>query len=101
MRREMKERLSIERMNSQINRTVSNIEQPIQIRQSAAYGYPLKDNRTSAVPTQSDNTGTQFRIRPQTPKINLLNKPNYGPRKNTNLVNLMPLDHKSQSIQDL
>lgn len=101
MRREMKERLSIERMNSQINRTVSNIEQPIQIRQSAAYGYPLKDNRTSAVPTQSDTTGTQFRIRPQTPKINLLNKPNYGPRKNTNLVNLMPLDHKSQSIQDL
>jgi len=33
-----------------------------------------KANRVHAVPKQIDKTGTSIRVRPQTPKLNLLNK---------------------------
>lgn len=57
----MKERLSIERFNTQINNTLNEAESPSEIRESA-----------KKIPLQTDKTGTAYRIRPQTPRINLL-----------------------------
>jgi hypothetical protein len=53
MRREMKERMSIERMNTQITNTMSEIESPSDIRHAA-----------KNVPFKIDRSGSAFKIRP-------------------------------------
>ena len=74
--------MSIERMSNGFSQAAS-----MKIRQEA----------TRAIPHISDNTGTAFRIRPQTPKLNLLNKSNY--QKNNKQVKLASItDSKAQSI---
>lgn len=70
--REHKERLSIEKMNQQYHNALNEMETPLDIRKAARADTFL---RRSAVPRQSDNSGTMYRIRPQTPKLNLLNQP--------------------------
>ena len=67
-RRELKERLSIERMNNFYQNTMTDAQTPGVNKASDT----LK--RRAAVPMKSDNSGTMFRIRPQTPRLNLLNK---------------------------
>lgn len=76
-RRELKERLSIERMNNFYHNTDA---QTPGVNKAAD---TLK--RRAAVPMQSDNSGTMFRIRPQTPRLNLLNK---GKHKHVKLASL-------------
>ena len=56
IRREMKERLSIERMNNQITNNINEIESPNEIRQAA-----------KKVPIEIDKSGTAFRIRKNRP----------------------------------
>ena len=72
-RREMKERLSIERFNNHINTTLNDMESPQEIIAQA-----------KKVPTQIDQSGTMMRIRanrPQTPRLNLLKKKPQVPMK--------------------
>ena len=48
----------------------------------------VKPNRIHAVPKQIDNTGTSLRVRPQTPKLNLLNKKKPIPSRPAKLASI-------------
>lgn len=92
--REHKERMSIEKFNQKYLNALNEKQTPLEIRKAAR-----ADNfiRRSAVPIQSDNSGTMYRIRPQTPKLNLLTKKLPQQKQNLNAVRLESIDKRHTS----
>jgi hypothetical protein len=83
----MKERISVERGN-----VISQMGDEIDSPNSPTLGY---ESFKRKVPRETDNTGSSYRIRPQTPRINLLSKSknNYSIKNNPSMK-LEKLDNK-------
>lgn len=92
LRREAKEKMSIERMKLSYNNALKEMPTPFNIRQAAR----IDTFERRVLPRQSDNTGTMFRIRPQTPKLNLLTKTKQN--QNPGGVRLASIDRQNYQL---
>lgn len=64
-RRIIKDRITVERRSVQMNQAEEEIDSP---------PLGMSTHYSRQIPRQTDSSGSAYRIRPQTPKINLLNK---------------------------